>query len=354
MHTERRGARAEIEMALLRLRLLQLVPALLGRAAAQVPALEELGSDWVAFGTGATVPTGHGGSLPIPIDCPSISNTAGSVGSCEPGCPDLLSFNSWTAGPYLQGTCAARVRLDGVPVNVTRHRWLPYEVTREGTAGRFSFTSSMRMLDDGAGTPGVLLNLTVTPTSAAVGQQMQTAAAAAELTLNLAPELQLLSDMPWNINWPPKKAGWTHTVEGGRGRLMLSSDTTTAAVAALGIVEVVSPDGSLPPVNILAPTQHSVGLGALGPAASLSIPLPTLSMSAAAGAGAAAAAAGQGGATTLTMFVVAGNSSAAALAAAASLSTSEGFASAWSASRDRWASRWRESFQPKNAHCASI
>ena len=208
----------------------------LGRAAAQgtVPGLEELGSDWVDFGTGATVPT-QSGPEPIPIDCPSISNVFGSVGSCEPGCPDLLSFNSWTAGPYQQGTCAARVRLDGVPVNVSRHQWLPYQVVREGTAGRFSFTSAMRMLEDAAGTPGILLNLTVTSTAGELGRDGELAPS--ELKIDLAPELQLLSDMPWNINWPPAKAGWTHTVEQG-GRLLLSRDTTTQAVTALGIMQV--------------------------------------------------------------------------------------------------------------------
>ena len=53
----------------------------------QLPTLEELGSSWVPFATGATVPT-RAGPEAIPIDCPSISNTAGSIGSCEPGCPE--------------------------------------------------------------------------------------------------------------------------------------------------------------------------------------------------------------------------------------------------------------------------
>ena len=230
-------------------------------AAAALPSLEQLGSDWVPFGTGATVPTKLGPE-PIPIDCPSISNTAGSVGSCEPGCADVLSFNSWTAGAYLQGTCSTRVRLGGVAVNVTRHRWLPHEVTREGTAGAHTVVSSMRLLDDGAGTPGILLNLTVTAGQAA---EWQGQGSGAELELSFAPEVQLLADMPWNINWPPPKAGWDHTVKASSTasqQLLLSSDTTTSAVTALG----VSVSGGAP-LKLVAPTERSVGLGAHGPSA---------------------------------------------------------------------------------------
>ena len=193
-------------------------------AAAALPTLEQLGSDWVPFGTGATVPTKLGPE-PIPIDCPSISNTAGSVGSCEPGCADVLSFNSWTAGAYLQGTCSARVRLGGAAVNVTRHRWLPHEVTREGTAGAHTVVSSMRLLDDGAGTPGILLNLTVTAGQAAAAEG-QPEGQGAELELSFAPEVQLLADMPWNINWPPPKAGWDHTVKAS------AAGPTSSAVGA--------------------------------------------------------------------------------------------------------------------------
>ena len=330
MHAARSALpkRGRVSAAMLAALVLLPLLARLGRAAAQgtVPGLEELGSDWVDFGTGATVPT-QSGPEPIPIDCPSISNVFGSVGSCEPGCPDLLSFNSWTAGPYQQGTCAARVRLDGVPVNVSRHQWLPYQVVREGTAGRFSFTSAMRMLEDAAGTPGILLNLTVTSTAGELGRDGELAPS--ELKIDLAPELQLLSDMPWNINWPPAKAGWTHTVEQG-GRLLLSRDTTTQAVTALGIMQV-APSSSL--FTIVPPTQHSVGLGAHGPAASVAIPLVALR-----------------GPTTFTVFVVAGNSTAAVLTAAAGLSSASAFASAWAGSRDGWSKRWQQAFEPSNAH----
>lgn len=316
-------------MVLRRSLLVALLP-VLSQAGTGVPNLEELGSDWVAFGTGATVPTKFGPEA-IPIDCPSISNVAGSVGSCEPGCPDLLSFNSWTAGPFLQGTCAARMSLDGVPVNVTRHQWLPHQVVRQGTAGRFSFTSAMRLLDDGAGTPGILLNLTVTPTDVTTDQQ-----ASSNLTLTLAPELQLLDDMPWNINWPPPKAGWTHTVEGDlQNRVLVSSDTTTEAVAAVGVQ--AARGGLQIPISIIAPDQQSVGLGAHGPAASISFPLT-----------------GAEGPTTLTVFVVATNSSAEALTIANSLSEPGAFDRAWSDSRERWGTRWKQAFEPNNPHCACL
>ena len=88
---------------------------------------------------------------------------------------------------------------------------------------------------DGRGGAGIRRNLAVTAGQAAAAEG-RPEGQGAELELSFAPEVQLLADMPWNINWPPPKAGWDHTVKASAaGELLLSSDTTTSAVTALGV-----------------------------------------------------------------------------------------------------------------------
>ena len=217
-------------------------------------------------------------------------------------------------------------------MNVTRHQWMPHQVQREGEAGGFKLTSIMRMLEDGHGTPGLLFRLVVEPLIGAAR-----AATPSALVIDLAPEVQLLEDMPWNINWPPAKADWVHKtvksqlVSSGLAgdMLLLSSDTTTSAVAASGIM-ISAADTT--PATIEAPAQHSAGLGSMGPSAKVTIQLQRKK------------------ATVVSMFVVAGNSTAAAEDAALALSTTEGFTTAFDQSRTAWASRWQDAFNPSNSH----
>jgi hypothetical protein len=75
----------------------------------------------------------------------------------------------------------------------------------------------MRLVDDGQGTAALLLRLNVTKAATGGNGALPDAGGTVNmrpggLTLTLAPELQLLADMPWNINWPPANASWRHSL----------------------------------------------------------------------------------------------------------------------------------------------
>ena len=70
------------------------------------PDLLSVASEWIRAGPDSS------GIEGVPIDCPSISNVMGSVGSCGPTCPSIAGYNSFTSGPYLQGICGSTLLLE--------------------------------------------------------------------------------------------------------------------------------------------------------------------------------------------------------------------------------------------------
>ena len=187
----------------------------------------------------------------------------------------------------------------------------------------------MRMLDSDAGVPGLLINLTATPHA-----RRTTAGTATPIVkISLAPETQLLTDMPWNIAWPSGKPRWRHESRScPTGDLLLVSDTSTTSVAAVGVVGIAPPE-SAAAFKISAAAALSTGLGARGHAASTAyLPLAA------------------NGTTTISLFVVLGNSSAVAARHAEQLNTPHAFQMAWVAAQKRWEERWVAAFTPGNLH----
>ena len=115
------------------------------------PDLASLASDWLVANSS--------GVKGVPMDCPSISNVMGSVGSCGPTCPSLIGYNSFTSGPFLQGACGATLYLDGVETTTRAHKWEPFEVHRNSQSDGGYTSASLRLLNDGR---ALLLNVAFT------------------------------------------------------------------------------------------------------------------------------------------------------------------------------------------------
>jgi concanavalin A-like lectin/glucanase superfamily protein len=92
-----------------------------------VPKLDDLAGEWQA--------------APTLLNPPSVNNFVGSLHTTA----NLLSCGELTFPPLSLGGEAARLLLDGVPVQAHESRWFPYQAVRRAAVGALALESTVRM-----------------------------------------------------------------------------------------------------------------------------------------------------------------------------------------------------------------
>jgi len=288
---------------------------LVGSAALVTPPgvmdLASLASEWIEAGDG--VPG-------VPIDCPSVANPLGSVATCGQGCPSVLGFNSWVTGSFVQGACGATLAVNNHTLDCGQHQWLPFETRRRAPPSEDPVArdveTTMRVLEDGAGTKGLLFNIS-----------LGNSGAEAILDLSLTPYLTQVGFEGWLLAWPPNEqlaARFNHSVQ---GKFLVTQDSFDLVHAAtvLGFVAPAgAPDVS---VSVANATEYNATLGLKKGVARFN-------------------ATGQ---PWLCMFIVVAESADAALRSATSFSSRSLFSAAWRETEQRWRDRWAAAFTPGNS-----
>ena len=107
---------APVLQEVLLLALLALLPS---AALGAVPTLDSLAADWVEAAPER--------------DMPQISAFANQLGTNK---EDLVSVNSFTHAPFVQGSSLCALRVDGEQLPPARHRWRAYEASRQATSAK--------------------------------------------------------------------------------------------------------------------------------------------------------------------------------------------------------------------------